>query len=302
MSILRTVTIAFSLSAIAVPVFAADMNGPIIAPPPVFNPGSTPVEFGSGWYLRGDVGYTFDAEYSQGFGYSTAIGDFLRYDYADTVSFRGGFGYRVNSNIRLDVTLESVMDSEFENTIGRSFGGTRTVDVPDGLGGTNPDVVYFNSAGTVLGTDNSLYTGTTIVPITGTEVIEASYGAETLMFSGYLDMPKMGKITPYIGAGGGIARMTYNETRVRTCEPSATETCNAGDVLGVLIENVEWKPAYSLTAGTAVELNDKLSLDVGYTYQRIGHGDKLNYANGAGIDVNGFTTHSVKAGLRYEIW
>ena len=55
---LRTLILA-AAAALPLPAFAADYDPPIVVDQPVEE---VPVEVGSGWYLRGDIGYNFSLD------------------------------------------------------------------------------------------------------------------------------------------------------------------------------------------------------------------------------------------------
>ncbi|KXF76220.1 hypothetical protein ATN84_15105 [Paramesorhizobium deserti] len=88
---------------LAGPAFAADYD------PVYVQPEAAPVEVASGWYLRGDVGHSFDAE-TDGHYRVLDSGVITERDY-DTIELRGntdfsiGAGYRFNRYLRADATL-----------------------------------------------------------------------------------------------------------------------------------------------------------------------------------------------------
>ena len=81
---------------------AADLDGALLAAPEL--PVTRPVEVGTGWYLRGDLGYAFDTGGS---------------DFNSDWSGSAGFGYHFTDYARADVTLEYNKGS---------FAGTGTQD------------------------------------------------------------------------------------------------------------------------------------------------------------------------------
>ncbi len=91
---------------------AADYN-----PPPVIEyPPVVPVEIGSGWYLRGDVGYkkyrTPDAHFDV-----VDYGDMIEETISDAGTVGIGFGYRFNSHMRMDLTLDYEWPGEFHGRL-----------------------------------------------------------------------------------------------------------------------------------------------------------------------------------------
>ncbi len=63
-------------------------------------------------------------------------------------------------------------------------------------------------------------------------------------------------------------------------------------------------------AGVAMDVSKNLKIDLGYRYRRIAGGSMARWdatsvaagATGTRAEDNGFTTHEVKVGLRYELW
>ncbi len=243
----------------------------------------TEVEFGSGWYLRGDISYNISGENESGTQFIAALGNTFEYEYNDAIGIRGGFGYQFNPNFRTDITIEQMFDSEFSGNFGVLLNG------------------FNDPGGGPVAVNN----------IAGTETVDASYSASNLMVSAYFDLPLMGAFTPYVGAGVGVSRVNYAERRTLTCNPGPTESCvqpaagPAGtQVTGVVLDadDTYYSISYQLAVGTAYALSENLDLDVGYTYFSSSDGAELNYADGTAIDRDGFSIHRVNVGLRYEIW
>lgn len=291
--------------------FANDYNSGVVSKSP--SEGYTDVEFGSGWYLRGDITYNIDARSSNTFESVSAVNRSVQADYDDAVGARVGFGYYVAPNFRIEASVESILSSEFSSFTGYNFAGQRDVEVittpatPTTPAVTTPDTVFFDSAGNVTGTTSGAYTGGTISPISGTEDFEASYQTSSLILNGYYDLPTLGKFTPYVGVGGGIGRVNYNQSRTLVCTPASGETCAGGSTgapveTTVTLDDEYWTYAYQLSVGTAIAVDDRTSIDLSYSYTGFGEGDDLSYADGTGIDADGVRLHQVRAGIRYDIW
>ncbi len=241
--------------------FANDYNSGVVTKSPsddVF----TDVEFGSGWYLRGDITYNI-----RGNSESTATsivtpgGDSFSVDadYDDSIGVRIGAGYYLRPNFRIEGNVETIFNSSFDGTQSRSFAGTRDVSVsiqtlgaqpavPGTPGVTDPvtgitigatpgtpaqppvfqdfpDTISFDSNGNVTGTTNGVFGGATAPAINGSEQIDAEYSATSFIVSGYYDLPTLNNFTPYLGAGIGYGRLNYNESRTFTCNADSSETC-----------------------------------------------------------------------------
>jgi len=115
----------------------------------------------------------------------------------------------------------------------------------------------------------------------------------------YADLGKFHGITPYIGAGIGTSRNTIAGFVDRN--PQTDVVLNAAT-------HSQWQLAWALHAGVGVELNDRATLDIGYSFTHLGHartGQVLN--NGvpeANIDPFVFRnlhSHDLKVGLRYSL-
>src|SRR5690348_9624737 len=106
--IIRT-TLALLASAGAA--FAADMSGSAY-----YGSAPVPYEFGSGWYLRGDIGYKIygkpDAHFDVA-GYGNMIDESL----SNTGVAGVGFGYQWNEWFRTDVTLDYEWPGHFHGQL-----------------------------------------------------------------------------------------------------------------------------------------------------------------------------------------
>ena len=220
--------------------FANDYNSGVVTKTP--SEGYTDVEFGSGWYLRGDITYNIDGRSSNSFESVSGLNNrSVQADYDDAVGARVGFGYYAAPNFRIEASVESILSSEFNSFSGFSFAGQRDVEVittpatPTTPAVTTADTVFFDSGGNVLGTTSGAFTDPTTVAISGTEDFEASYSTTSLILNGYYDLPTMGNFTPYVGVGGGIGRVNFNQSRTLVCTPAAGETC-AGGSAGAPVE------------------------------------------------------------------
>ncbi len=297
-------TVAFLALMTASGALANDYNSGVVtkAPSEVF----TDVEFGSNWYIRGDIAYNIDGREDRGISQLTLPDGTLasiQGDYDDAIAVRVGFGNYVAPNIRLEATVEGLFNSEFAGTGAQSYAGSRTTT------GTPAVTVDFNSVGLITSSSDPLLVGTTTAPISGTSTTTADYASTNLLLSGYLDLPSFGSITPYVGAGVGVARVSFSQTTTFTCTAAATETCAfpagaQGATAEISLRQDEdfWGLAYQLSVGAAIALDERLMLDLGYSYTDIDSGDTINYSDGTAVEPDGFAVHQVRAGLRYNIF
>ena len=256
--------------------FADDYNSGVVTKTP--SEGYTDVEFGSGWYLRGDITYNIDGRSSSGLNTVAGVAaGSIQTDYDDAVGARVGFGLRVTPNSRIEINAEGLFNTEFGGLGAATFAAT------DLLG--NP------------------------VTAAGSRQVEGSYSASNLVVTGYYDLPTMGAFTPYIGAGGGIGRISLNQTETLVCSPITGVSCDfpaggSGAEATVVrtTDDEVWTYVYQLTVGTAIAVDDRTSIDLSYSYTGFGDGDDIDYSDGAAIDADGFNVHQIRAGIRYDIW
>ena len=282
--------------------YANDYNSGVVTKSP--SEGYTDVEFGSGWYLRGDITYNVNGRSSASvtnvpvFSGSNTV----QTDYDDAVGVRVGAGYYVSPNVRLEASVESLFNSEFGGTFQRTYGGSRE----DAFGGID----FFNSTGQITASTDPAFIGTFTAPINGTETVDASYTANNFILNAYYDLNSVGAITPYVGAGAGFSRIATNETRTFNCVPGAAEeTCafppgGAGEATTTTRtrDDEYWAFAYQLSLGAAMAIDERTKLDISYSYTNIDDGDEISYSDGTAVSDEGFELHQVRAGIRYDIW
>lgn len=241
--------------------------------PPIFveeAPSLVPVEIGSGWYLRGDVGYSLKSK-AGSFGYRTfnagppityGSGTFDTASVSNGFSFGAGFGYHFNDWLRADATIER-FKLDFDGTRSNyPQAGWRTVDA-------------------------------------------ASAVAYSLMINGYVDLGTFSGITPYAGAGIGYTHVKWNGLNSAVYDAADAFTGNvAHGGIG------SWRFTYALMAGVAYDITDNMKIDLGYKFRRVANGNMhgWNAANAAagatGIQGRDGTLnqHEVRIGLRYDLW
>lgn len=133
---------------------------------------------------------------------------------------------------------------------------------------------------------------------TGSNDYDAKKSEWLFMANAYVDLGTFGGITPYVGAGIGASRNTISGFRdVNVPEGSVAY----GDT------NSQWELAWALHTGLAFQVNDRVTLDLGYSYLHLGDassGDLVTYDGTNTINnpmkFNDITSHDVKFGLRYK--
>lgn len=266
-SIRLTSCIAAAMLAASGGALAADYDPPIFVEEA---PSLVPVEIGSGWYLRGDVGYALKSKAGP-FSYRTFDpGPPVAYgsDLFDTGSVSGGFnfgvgfGYHFSDWLRADATLERFKVD---------FAGTRS-DYP--LAGWRTEDA-------------------------------ASAVAYSLMINGYVDLGTIAGITPYAGAGIGYTHVKWDGLRSSVYDAAdAFDSNSSNGGVG------DWRFTYALMAGVAYDITDNMKLDLGYKFRRVNNGDMFGWntvdaGNGAtgnqGRD-GALNQHEIRVGLRYDLW
>jgi opacity protein-like surface antigen len=286
-SIMKRVKLVVSAFAIlATSVFAAHAADDLVIPA-TQEDAYTPVEVGSGWYIRGDVSYDLSSDTSgsyrtygnvtappaaPAFGYSTIGYD--GFDFKSAKELSAGIGYTFNSFLRADLTA--------------SYWKRRVY-------GTDFDPGFTNPAGTLVVCGANEVTATTNINAVGCQSTDTtSFTAIEVMANAYADLGTYHGFTPYVGAGVGMTRLKFNSlTNAASCVDAAGNTIpGCGQVTATHPGQISTRVSYALMAGTAYNLTKNLKLDVGYRYSAIQGGDMFGT----------LSTHQIKAGLRYEIW
>lgn len=231
----------------------------------------TPVEYGTGWYIRGDLGVGWSDN-----GVDTGIRG-----YDDNVSFQApssfsiGAGTRINSIFRADVMFERFGEIE-------SFSKSR---VP--CGGLTTGICTDVAAANV--TANGLMVNAYVdIPLSETfqPFIGGGIGFASMTWNSLNVLTACDGFEAADCAGAGVG------THVIGAPIFTTE--NAYRVMG------------NLQAGAGIRLNDKLTLDLGYRFSAI-EGDSFEYVaqpiqTRDSLDTGALINHEFRVGLRYEIW
>lgn len=219
----------------------------------------------SGWYLRGDVGYSFNklrgAHYYQG-GPGGYLADFETAKIKDSYLVGAGVGYQFNNYFRSDLTFDYMGKSDFRGSTSGFCGGG-----PQG------------NQTRCVSTDLS------------------SLRAYTLMANAYVDLGTYGRITPYVGGGVGASYVKWDKLRNTSCAIDGSGYCDRSTEHG---GKGKWRFAYALMAGASVDVTCNLKADIGYRFRQINKGDMFGFANGGGPGRDkGLYSHEVRVGGRY---
>ena len=272
-------TLHFALSLAAIVPFAAQAAD---YDPPIFVEEAAeyvPVEIGSGWYLRGDVGYVFESnvdgvDYTAFDGVADVSASFASASIDTDFAWGGGFGYRFTDYFRADATVDGYR-ADFN-------GSTSSAETCPGL----PD------DDTTCRSENS-----------------SEVSAVSVMANGYIDLGTYVGFTPYVGAGAGMSYLSWDDLNDTTyCVPGGADLCVPPvGAVGSTSHTGEngWRFTYALMAGVAYDISKNFKLDVGYKYRSIDGGDMFGWDSsdefGDGSHGN-IDTHEVRLGLRYELW
>jgi len=271
---LAAAALALCVSAAA----AADLDAEILD-----QDGVTPVEYGSGWYLRGDIGWDFSVHGNLSY-YSDTRYDYDSQTFGEGMTYSTGFGYIFNDYLRADLTLDYNGNMDWS---GNTWG-----------------------VGCGIGFDGDCFSEDS-----------ATFERYTLQINGYLSPGRWGGLSPYVGAGIGLTHIAWDDySSTAVCAIDPAETCPYGVHSGGTDTEYFDGPttdypgssqtvmSYSLMGGLDYKFDDRWSVDLGYKYTRI-HGGIVvaGDANGPG-DPQGSSKydplgiHELRVGLRYEIW
>jgi len=272
--------VAAALMASTAMVQAADL---IPAPTHDLPPEVVPVAVSTGWYIRGDIGYSsldYDADtrFFQGtdFGGIIANGDI-----DSTFTLQGGIGYQVTDYFRVDATVTHHSETD---TVGFS---RNIASVPA------PQLVRCNGA--PVGVAECLFTDSQEVDAT------------TFMANAYVDLGTVNGFTPYVGGGIGAAKVNYgNLSNAQSCEVAAPTDPSCVNVTDTHAGEDQLRFAWSVHAGASYDVNCRLKADAGYTFTRIEGGEAFGFPNGSGqTGTQGFDQgidiHTGRVGLRYAL-
>jgi opacity protein-like surface antigen len=230
------------------PAIAADL----LPPPPSLEGYGQPVELGTGWYLRGDIGYTdYTPPRDRFFGTPSLpalVGERLEH----TFSVGGGIGYQVNEWFRADATVDYRNRAEFTGIRPLSASG----------------LAYVRDDG---------------------ELDSVSF-----MLNGYVDLGTWSGITPYLGAGIGLASNRLNDVRRYTYVGGAI------DSLATVETKTTNNLAWALMGGVSAKVGSGFAVDLGYRYIHLGD-VRTRWDSAAGIKTDALQAHEVRLGARYMI-
>lgn len=124
--------------------------------------------------------------------------------------------------------------------------------------------------------------------------LHTSVRSYTMMFNAYKDLGRYGNITPYLGAGIGVAYHQVDETYFTGNYNLPARIEGDNDI----------SFAWALMAGVGFQITERAVLDIGYRYIDMGEAssgrvDTAGFVNPR-VEIDDLAAHEVKIGLRYH--
>jgi opacity protein-like surface antigen len=236
-------------------------------PPPPMMPAAAPVgELGSGWYLRGDVGYVSYRDPKEA-PYSTVpIPKLDDPTLSKEWSLGGGVGFKLNDWFRTDLTVDHRIRSRFHATSSRT----------GYLEGYSTDMAEFSSTSFLLNGYLDLGHWWGVTPYVG-----AGVGFARNKLHDYTT--EVTCLVPSCGLGPGFNFPTGGQGAVPQRSGWTTDL------------------AWALMAGVAVNVGHGFKLDLGYRYVNLGPAKNQLDAFGIGTKLKSIEAHEARVGFRYMI-
>ncbi|MEM9810768.1 MAG: OmpA family protein [Pseudomonadota bacterium] len=108
------------------------------------------------------------------------------------------------------------------------------------------------------------------------------------------------RVTPYLGAGVGFARIALDVSNVSD-QNAATSGADFGAGYNIVLDDDDYVTAVQGLAGVSFALQDNVSLDIGYRYLQTGEYDLDGTINAEAGSVSGeYLVHEFTGGLRID--
>ena len=260
------------------------------------------VEFGSGWYIRGDLGATRLPSVS------TSGGPLLTNAQAANVFNGGGNPQLINIKgaAATTPTVTNGRNLGYTASLGAGyklnswFRGDVIADFHQPVVGVANNSDVFCQTGIV--TPQVLNVNGVAAPLTGScsGAYAAKLSSYDVLVNVYVDLGTWGIVTPYVGAGAGLSFGHYQTSSTYTQgnnSPYNVSYTNQGG--GTTTENFNrtssgtyYNFAYALMAGVGIDIYDHTKLDIGYRYLNLG---RIPNVSGT------LSSNEIRAGIRYMI-
>lgn len=205
---------------------------------------------------------------------------------------RGDVGYSMSTNVHggrvrsYDSGTGDYDTSKFDSS---RFGGNNFTGGL-GVGYQFNDLIRADLTGDLFRGDFSgKYAGS------ASDKVSASFKAGSLMANTYVDLGTVAGFTPYVGAGLGTTRVSWDKVSGETASYPGSS---------------DWRFTYALMAGVAYQVAPNIKLDLGYRYSRVAGGDMFGYsaadtaagANGTMGRDGALVRQEIRVGLRVSTW
>ena len=118
--------------------------------------------------------------------------------------------------------------------------------------------------------------------------------------NGYIDLGTWHGLSPFIGAGVGMANIEISGFSDTGIGPGGPSSAYADD-------HDEWNFAWALYAGVGFEVSDQLTLELAYRYLDMGDAESGDIIASDGtndfdnpLEFKDITSHDVRVGVRYQ--
>ena len=223
-----------------------------------------------GWYLRGDIGYSNQRVDSLDNVLYDAVGvafvDNISKDFDGGPTFGVGVGYKFNNWLRADLTGEYRSKTDFS--------GLDIISIPG-----DPFPLVPNN-------------------------YDAKKSEWLMLANGYLDVGTWHGITPFVGAGVGVANV-----EISGFTDIGIGSISGGPAVAFGEDHDEWNFAWALHAGLGFEVTEAFTVELAYRYLDLGDAESgdLIASDGTNLINNpmifeDITSHDVKLGVRYTFW
>ena len=246
------------------------------------------VEYGTGWYLRGDVSFTAMNDHTVA-NRSSLVGNQIlttTFDAENVFAVGAAVGYLVSPSVRAELAFDYLAETSLSE---------ETLLVPP--------------SGPCISTGGQPISSCTLSS-------SAEYSVASLMGNFYYDLPvRFGGLRPFVGAGVGVLRNEYSadfgrivctdeDPNFGVCSlpAGAVDTAGGSELPGATGNGTAYHLAGSITAGVAYDLTRNMKLETAYRYKHAvdepmwGGGDSLSDVGAP----NGY--HTLRMGLRLELW
>lgn len=250
----------------------------LLPPPPMMEPLPPPVDFG-GWYLRGDVGVGINqlSGLRSTFDNPLVVIPALAFDQqsiGDSVIIGGGVGYQFNNWLRFDITGEYRTAANFRSTNSYTDIFSAQIPAPSPCGG-------------ILGATPRCF-----------DLYHAQVRSAVFLANGYVDLGTWHGITPFVGAGVGLANHWFENFN-----DFGPQTGGFGYARDTSRANFAW----AVMAGLGYNVTPNLKLEASYRYLdmgRITSGQIFCRENpGCPRERQSFdiASHDIRLGFRYTL-